>query len=101
MAEQIPVPERIAGLTANLGLVAKQRGDKDLARQQLTTALDLAKQLGSHHLEVRIRIWLAPLLPSAEARLCLDAARALAEKDGLQGLLDEIRELEKNLDQSS
>ncbi len=101
LAEQIPVPERIAGLTANLGLVAKQRGDKDLARQRFTTALNLAEQLGSHHLEVRVRIWLAPLLPAEEARLCLEAAHAIAERDGLQGLLEEIHKLEKNLDRST
>src|SRR4029079_7927326 len=27
LAEQIPIPERIAGCTANLGLVARRRGD--------------------------------------------------------------------------
>jgi tetratricopeptide (TPR) repeat protein len=97
LAEQIPVPERIAGLTANLGLVAKARNELELARKRLTAALNLAERLGSHHLEVRIRIWLAPLLPSREARRCLDSAHALAERDGLQGLLQEILELEKDL----
>jgi predicted ATPase/DNA-binding SARP family transcriptional activator len=97
LAEQIPVPERIAGLTANLGLVAKQRGESGLARQRLETALNLAEQLGSHHLQVRIRLWLAPLLSPANARSCLNVARVLAEKDGLQGLLNDIRELGNNL----
>ena len=59
LAEQVPSPERIAGMTANLGLVARQRGELDLARERLGKALDLARQLGSHHLQVRIRIWLA------------------------------------------
>ncbi|HLO18295.1 MAG TPA: AAA family ATPase, partial [Anaerolineales bacterium] len=101
LAEQIPVPERIAGLNANLGLVARKRGRASLARERLQRALELAEQLGSHHLEVRIRIGLAPLLPSEDARRCLNAAHTLAEKDGLQGLLDEIAVLEKNLDHSS
>jgi tetratricopeptide (TPR) repeat protein len=97
LAEQVPVPERIAGLNANLGLVARKRGKNDLARERLQTALELAVELGSHHLVVRIRIWLAPLLSPAEAHLCLDEARTLAEKDGLQGLLEEITAVEKNL----
>jgi tetratricopeptide (TPR) repeat protein len=96
LAEQIPIPERIAGMTANLGLVAKQRGDIELARERLQTALNLVEPLGNHHLEVRIRIWLAPMLPSKDARACLSSARILAEQDGLQGLLQEIEKLEKN-----
>jgi DNA-binding SARP family transcriptional activator len=97
LAKQIPIPERIAGMTANLGLVAKQRGDLVLACKQLKTALELVKPLGNHHLEVRIRIWLVPLLSSSEARECLKSARILAEQDGLKGLLSQIGELEKNL----
>lgn len=97
LAEQIPVPERVAGLTANLGLVAKARGETDLACERLRKALDLATQLGSHHLEVRIRIWLAPLLSYEEGFLCLKAARALAEQDGLRSLLEEIGGLENHL----
>ena len=97
LAEQIPIPERIAGMTANLGLVAKERGDIDLARERFQAALKLVKPLGNHHLEVRIRILLAPLLSLEEARVCLNSARVLADQGGLQGLLDEIGELEKDL----
>ncbi len=97
LAEQIPIPERIAGMTANLGLVAKQRGDTKLARKQLEAAMDLVQALGNHHLEVRIRIWLAPLLTPKEARACLGSARSLAEQNGLKGLLDQIGEVEKKL----
>jgi tetratricopeptide (TPR) repeat protein len=96
LARQVPIPERIAGMTANLGLVAKQRGDLKLACEQLQTALALVEPLGNHHLEVRIRIWLAPLLSQAEGRACLKLARALAEQDGLDGLLEEIGKLEKD-----
>jgi hypothetical protein len=60
--------------------------------------LNLAEQLKNHHLEVRIRIWLAPLLPPEEARRSLNSAYSLAKKDGLQGLLNEIIELEQSLD---
>lgn len=96
LAEQIPFPERIAGLTANLGLVAKERGEVDLARERLNTALNLVEPLGNHHLEARIRIWLAPMLSSEDARACLNSARNLAEQGKLQGLLEEIEELEKD-----
>ena len=97
LAEQIPLRERIAGIRANLGLVAKARGDADLAREQLQKALTLVEPLGNRHLEVRIRIWLAPLLPAQDARTCLNSARVLAERDGLHGLLDEIEQVEKGL----
>lgn len=97
LASQIPIPERIAGLTANLGLAARKRGDTSLARQYLQNALELAKELGSHHLESRIRIWLVPLLSPFEARFCLEKARILAEENGLTSLLAEIRELELKL----
>ncbi len=100
LAKQIPVPERVAGMTANLGLAARQRGETGKARELLTEALGLAQQLGSHHLEVRIRIWLAPLLPPDEARGCLAPAHLVADKEGLQGLLDEIVGLEKGLQQA-
>jgi DNA-binding SARP family transcriptional activator len=97
LAKQIPLRERIAGMTANLGLVAKARGKMDLAREQLQKALTLVEPLGNHHLEVRIRIWLAPLLAAQDAQACLNTARVLAERDGLYGLLEEIAQLEKGL----
>jgi predicted ATPase/DNA-binding SARP family transcriptional activator len=97
LAEQIPIPERVAGMTANLGLVAKERGDIDLARERFQTALSLVGPLGNHHLEVRIRIWLAPLLSLEDARACFNSAHTLAEQGGLQSLLEEIWELEKDL----
>jgi predicted ATPase len=97
LAEQIPVPERIAGLNANLGLVARKRGEISLARERLQLALNQAEELGSHHLEVRIRIWLAPLLSAEEAHLCLEKGRAVAERNGLSGLLEEIKKLDPNL----
>jgi tetratricopeptide (TPR) repeat protein len=97
LAEQIPIPERIAGLTANLGLVARQRGQSDLARQRLSDALERADRLGTGHLGVRIRIWLAPLLSPAEARQRLREARDIAEPSGYHRLIEEIAQLEQSL----
>jgi tetratricopeptide (TPR) repeat protein len=96
LAEQVQVPERIAGLTANLGLVARQRGQTDQARQYLQQSLTLADQLGVLHLAVRIRIWLAPLLPVEEARQQLLTARRIAEGSGFLELLEQIASLEKH-----
>ncbi len=95
-AHAIPLPERVAGNTANLGLVASARGETDKARALLANARARADALGSGHLAVRIRIWLAPLLPPADARVCLQEARAIAVTNGYAGLLREIAALEKN-----
>ncbi len=97
LAQEVPVPERVAGLTANLGLVARERGLDDLARERLFSALEQADQLNSGHLGARIRCWLAPLLGAAEARARLREARALAEEGGFARLLDEIEGLETEL----
>ncbi len=94
LAEQRSDPERIAGLTANLGLVARARGDTTLAVHRLSTALARADALGTRHLAAQIRLWLAPLLPPAEARAYLAEARAIAESGGRRRLLEEIARLE-------
>ncbi len=96
LAEQVPILERIAGHNANLGLVAHRRGMEDLARERVSQALELADQLGSQHLAVRIRCWLAPLLPSEAARACLEEARAIAQESGFQQLFEEIAQIEAN-----
>src|SRR6266545_2357593 len=94
IAEQLPSPERIAGLTANLGLVAIRRGQIPLAIHRLSTALARADALGTRHLAAQIRIWLAPLLPPAEAHATLAEARALAESGNRTRLLEQIDRLE-------
>ncbi|HEU5099130.1 MAG TPA: AAA family ATPase, partial [Roseiflexaceae bacterium] len=94
LAERIPVPERIAGLTANLALVSIKRGQTALAIHRLSTALARADALGTRHLAAQIRIWLAPLLPPAEAHARLAEARALAESGNRTRLLEEIAQLE-------
>jgi len=94
MATQLSIPERIAGLTANLGLVAAKRGETSVAIHRLSTALAQADSLHANHLAAQIRIWLAPLLPRDEAKLRLNEARAIAESGGRKRLLEEIEKLE-------
>lgn len=97
LAQQFSVPERIAGLTANLGLVAQQRGQRRRARDYLSTALAQAEELNLRHLAVQIRLWLVPLLPPAEAQMYLADARSVAEQDGYERLLAEADRLEAEI----
>jgi len=97
LAQQFSVPERIAGLTANLGLLAKQRGQSKLAIEHLTSALTQAEALSLRFLATQIRLWLTPLLPPAEARAHLAAARSTAEHDGYDRLLAETARLEAEI----
>jgi hypothetical protein len=83
----------VAGLTANLGLVARARGDATLALYRLSAAMAQAVALGIRHLATQIRLWLAPLLPPAEARGRLAEARAFAEAGGRARLLAEAEAL--------
>jgi DNA-binding SARP family transcriptional activator/tetratricopeptide (TPR) repeat protein len=97
LAEQLATCERIAGLTANLGLVAQRRGQLALARERLASARALADQLGAQHLVARICLWLIPLLPSDEARALLSKTRTLVEQGGYGKLLDELAALAQDL----
>jgi DNA-binding SARP family transcriptional activator len=97
IAEQFTVPERVAGLHANLGLVASRRGDTPLAIHLLSRALSEADGLGTPHLAAQIRIWLAPLLPAEERRLMLAEAQAFAQASSRQRLLEQIQRLEPGL----
>jgi tetratricopeptide (TPR) repeat protein len=97
LAERLSMPERIAGLTANLGLVASQRGQTSLAIHRLSTALGQADSLGTLHLAAQIRLWLVPLLPPAEAHSRLGEARAIAESSGRKRLVEEADRLKTNL----
>lgn len=97
LAKRLSMPERIAGLTANLGLVAFKREQEGLAIHRLSTALGLAEAAGTQHLAAQIRVWLAPLLPEGEARRSLAEARAVAESSGRKRLLQEIQALEMRL----
>lgn len=90
IAERYGMPERIAGLHANLGLVARAQEDEQRARTTLTHALQEADALGVHHLATQIRIWLAPLLPAPDAHELLNQAEMLATMGQRQKLLTEI-----------
>ena len=96
LAEQLSMPERRAGLIANLGLLAHARGQNDLAIHHLSTALARADALGTRHLAAQIRLWLAPLLPIAQAHTYLAEVRAFAQSSGRQRLLEAVRQLEKD-----
>jgi tetratricopeptide (TPR) repeat protein len=93
LAERLAMPERVAGLTANLGRVAQQRGETALAIHRLSTALAKAEALGLPHLGAQIRLWLAPLLPPSEARAALNEVKAVAESSGRQRLLAAAQQL--------
>lgn len=97
LAERTGVPERVAGLTANLGLLALRRGQTASAIHRLSAALARADALGTRHLAAQVRIWLAPLLPPAEARAALAEARAIAEGGGRRRLLEEIERVAAEL----
>lgn len=97
LAKQFAAAERVAGLTANLGLVARSREDEDRARRLLSTALEQTEALKIRFPAVQIRLWLAPLLPSDEARTQLAIARLIAKEDGYQQLLVEAEYLESSL----
>ena len=97
LAERLSMPERIAGLSANLGRVAAQRGQTTLSIHRLSTALARADLLGTQHLAAQIRLWLAPLLPPAEARARLAEARAMAESGGRRRLLEDVARIEAQL----
>ncbi len=95
LAERLNLPERVAGIGANLGRLALARGETSLAIYELSTALARAEALGAHHLAAQIRIWLAPLLPLPIARRLLAAARRVAESGPRRLLLAQIAAAEQ------
>jgi predicted ATPase len=97
LAERLDIPERIAGLMANLGLLAQRSGQPEVARQRLTAALASANAIGARHLAAQIRVWLATLLPLAEARKQLASARAFASAGRRKRLLEQIDTLVRQL----
>jgi hypothetical protein len=93
----LTLEERIAGLTANLGLVALQQGKTDLAIQRLSSALKKAEAISTLHLAARIQLWLAPLLPGDEARIMIQGVHEFAQKSGRAGILNEAARLKQQL----
>lgn len=95
LADRLQIPERVAGLTANLGLLAQRRGQIDQAIELLRGGLAGAEAIGAHHLVAQIQIWLGQLLPPEQARAQLAAARTFAETSGRTRLQAEITEIER------
>lgn len=93
IAERFGLPERIAGLHANLGLVARAREDIPQAVTQLTSAMQEADTLGIYHLAAQIRIWLASVSETPQARTYLDQAEHLAQHGGRSFLIRQITTL--------
>ncbi|MEM7531321.1 MAG: AAA family ATPase [Chloroflexota bacterium] len=90
LARQFELPERIAGLTANLGLVAKRRGENATALDLFNRALTHAEAIDHHYLITQICWWMASLLPESEATIQRTKAQELAQTYGFQRLLDEM-----------
>src|SRR5258708_2073132 len=82
LAERLNMPERVAGLTANLGLVAQARGESALALYRFSAAMAQADAIGTRHLASQIRLCLAPLLPPAPSRARPAGGRAFAQGGG-------------------
>jgi DNA-binding SARP family transcriptional activator/tetratricopeptide (TPR) repeat protein len=101
LAERLNMPERVAGLTANLGLVAQARGETALALYRFSAAMAQADAVGTRHLAAQIRLWLAPLLPRAEGRARLAEVRAFAESAGRTRLLQEAAALERQMSEAA
>lgn len=99
-AQRLHQPERIAGLTANMGLLALARGQNDLAIHHLSTALTQADAISSRFLGAQIRLWLAPLLPAESARPHLEEARATITAAGYRHLLPQLERLEQRFAQT-
>ena len=97
LAKQFVAAERVAGLTANLGLVAKARGDRESARHFLFTALEQTEALQIRYSAAQIRLWLAPLLTVEATRVQLAQARQTATEHGFHQILTEVARLENEL----
>ena len=95
LAKRLSMGERVAGLTANLGLVALQRNQQPLAIHRLSFALAEAETAGTQHLAAQIRLWLIPLLPAEEARQALEQVRQFAQSGGRRWLLEQVQALEE------
>jgi DNA-binding SARP family transcriptional activator/predicted ATPase len=93
-AQRLNQPERVAGVTANLGLLALARGQNDLAIHRLSTALTQADAISSRFLAAQIRLWLAPLVPAANARAYLEEAREIITAGHYHRLLPQLERLE-------
>ena len=96
-AQRFHQPERIAGITANLGLLAIVRGQNELATHHLTTALTQADAISSRFLAAQIRLWLAPLVAITSARTYLEEASAIIAAGRYHRLQPQLQRLQERL----
>lgn len=97
LSQRLGIPERVAGLTANLGLLSREQGQAEAAVERLAAARAMADEAGLQQLAAQIRIWIAPLLPREQALAQLDQARAIAERGGRMRLLEEEEQARRQL----
>jgi tetratricopeptide (TPR) repeat protein len=100
-AHRLNQPERVAGVTANMGLLALARGQTDLAAHHLYMALTQADAISSRFLAAQIRLWLAPLVEPVTAATYLAEARAIVTAGRYYRLLPQLERLESSLSQRS
>jgi tetratricopeptide (TPR) repeat protein len=96
-AQRLNQPERIAGVTANMGRLAQSRGQIELATHRFTTALAQADAISSRFLAAQIRLWLAPLVPRATAHTYLSEARTIIATGRYHRLVPPLERLENAL----
>jgi DNA-binding SARP family transcriptional activator/predicted ATPase len=96
-AQRLNQPERVAGITANLGLLALARGQNEHAIQRLSTAQAQADAISSRFLAAQIRLWLVPLLPPDKARILLEEARQIITAARYDRLLPILEQRERSL----
>ena len=99
LVEQVNSPERRAGYLANLAEVAYGRDERDFAIGQLTTAAQLADQIGARYASARYHLRLAEMLiaqgKSSEAQTHWQRGKQIAEEGGYRRLLQVAETLDR------
>jgi tetratricopeptide (TPR) repeat protein len=96
LAEQLGNSERMAGLTANQGRLAKAKGETSLAIHLLSTSLAQAEAIQALHLSAQIRLWLAPMLPEHQRKAALNRVRQFADEGKRKFLRKQLEDIETN-----
>lgn len=98
LAQRLGIPERVVGLTANLGLLAREERRSAQAAEQLAAARDMADEAGLQQLAAQIRLWIAPLLAREAGLAQLDEARTIAQRGGRMRLLEEEKQVRQQVE---
>jgi tetratricopeptide (TPR) repeat protein len=96
-AQRLNQPERIAGIIANLGLLALAQGKNEVAIQRLSSARTQADAISSRFLAAQIRLWLAPLVDPATADTLLHEAQEIINAGHYYRLQPQLERLETDL----